>query len=262
MLTLGFGPSPKAKRIYLNRQYPDCLWYFWNFDSNKHEPIVHESITGTLTRVEVEPGEHRGKPNDKILLYLSCDRQRFILVVGLETFTAKGLINALVAADLKTPITIAPEAGDSENVLFARVYRGDGEAVYVPVEQQRETIDLLSGLMAQFGSVPSKPLNPTKPQLPAIQKKALPTIDTTNLTISDQQRQELGAIAKANGWSVEAIRAYLESCGYTNSRLVLNKDFPSICQGFAQQDIIDHFHDLTAVPASNVLPLGDWEASA
>ena len=36
---LGFGNPPRARYIYANRQYPDCLWYFWNGGKSIYEPI-------------------------------------------------------------------------------------------------------------------------------------------------------------------------------------------------------------------------------
>jgi hypothetical protein len=262
-MELGFGPSPRPKKIYLNRQYPDCLWYFWDFEANKHIPIAHESITGYLTKVEIDTKEFKGKENQKINLSLNCGRMKYILVVGLDTFTAKGLLNALASGiDLKAPITIAPEAGDTENVLFAKVYREDGENIYVPQEQQREPIDALGALIAQLGGVPKQPA-PTavKPSLPAVPKTTR-TIDASNLTITEQQRQELIAIAKSHNWAVPAIQAYLKACGYSHSRLIQNKDFQAICEGFGQADISDYYHETTAVPATQTLPLGEWEVAS
>ena len=39
VVPLGFVAPPKSRFIYANRQYSNCLWYFWNNAKNEHEPI-------------------------------------------------------------------------------------------------------------------------------------------------------------------------------------------------------------------------------
>ena len=52
--TLGFGHPPKPRYIYANRQYSDCLWYFWNGAKSEHEPIEFHASTGIFERLEIE----------------------------------------------------------------------------------------------------------------------------------------------------------------------------------------------------------------
>ena len=54
---LGFGHSPKPRYIYANRQYPECLWYFWDGANKKHEPILFLALTGIVEKLEIEQKE-------------------------------------------------------------------------------------------------------------------------------------------------------------------------------------------------------------
>jgi hypothetical protein len=126
---LGFGHPPKPRYIYANRQYSDCLWYFWNGAKSEHEPIVHHALTGIVTKVDVEAKEFRGKPDPKLNVHVMADRA-YVIQAGFETQFARGLLYSLhQLPDLSRPITIAVEAGDTEQVLFCRVYQS-GQAVF------------------------------------------------------------------------------------------------------------------------------------
>lgn len=135
---LGFGHPPKPRYIYVNRQYPDCLWYFWNGAKNEHEPIEKHALTGIIERLEIEEKEFRGKPDYKVKLYIQADR-KYVIQSGLETLFAKGLLYTLsklpIAAFLQA-MTIAVEPGDTEQVLFCRIYNPTtGQAVYAPYSE-------------------------------------------------------------------------------------------------------------------------------
>ena len=132
---LGFGHPPKPRYIYANRQYNDCLWYFWNGAKNEHEPILTNALTGVLEKLEIEQKEFRGKPDCKVNLTVMADR-RYIIQAGLETLFSKGLLytlSKLPAGAFLSPITIAVEPGETDQVLFCRVYNpATGTAVYAP----------------------------------------------------------------------------------------------------------------------------------
>ena len=132
---LGFGHPPKARYIYANRQYPDCLWYFWNGGKSVHEPIEHHAITGFIEKLEVEEKEFRGKPDLKVNLHIRADRS-YVIQSGQDTLFAKGLLytlSKLPVEAFKKPITIAVEAGETEQVLFCKIYNPiTGNAVYAP----------------------------------------------------------------------------------------------------------------------------------
>ncbi len=132
---LGFGHSPKPRYIYANRQYPECLWYFWDGANKKHEPILFQALTGIVEKLEIEEKEYKGKPDYKVNLHIRAERN-YVIQSGLETLFAKGLIytlSKLQVVSFNKPMTIAVEPGDTEQVLFSRIYNpGTGQAVYAP----------------------------------------------------------------------------------------------------------------------------------
>lgn len=273
---LGFGPSPRPRTIYLNRQYPDCLWYFWKGAENTYEPIGHESLTGYLTKIEIENKEFRGKPDPKINLWMRCDRA-YKIQVGCDTLTFKSLLSALTKVeDFTQPITIAPEPGDTEQVVFARVAI-DGEIIYAPYTEDTNWPDILQSLIDRLGGETPQAITdtprsqgaplpklgppkltsakPTLPNLPAPSntKKIAPRI------ITDQQRSAFVALVRTHGWSVEAVKAYLGSCGYTHSSTIAPKDYDGICEGICQADTHEYFEQKATVIADQ---LGTWEDAA
>lgn len=132
---LGFGYPPKPRYIYANRQYNDCLWYFWNGAKNEHEPIEYTALTGTIEKLEIEEKEFRGKPDPKINLHIRADRL-YVIQAGFETLFAKGLLYTLAKLPteaFRQPITIAVEPGETDQVLFCRIYNPiTGNSVYAP----------------------------------------------------------------------------------------------------------------------------------
>ena len=134
---LGFSDPPRTRYIYANRQYPNCLWYFWNGGNSSHEPIEHHAITGVIDKIEVEVKEFRGKSDPKLNVHIKADRP-YVIQSGMDTLFAKGLIFTLSKLPIEAfrkPIMIAVEAGDTEQVLFAKVYNpATGVLVYAPYE--------------------------------------------------------------------------------------------------------------------------------
>jgi hypothetical protein len=137
--TLGFGHPPKPRYIYANRQYSDCLWYFWNGAKNDHEPIEYHALTGIIEKLDIEEREFRGKPDYKVNLYVRADRA-YVIQSGYDTLFARGLIytlSKLPVEAFRQPITIAVEPGDTEQVLFCRIYNpATSQAVYAPYPEQ------------------------------------------------------------------------------------------------------------------------------
>ncbi len=137
--TLGFGHPPKARYIYANRQYSDCLWYFWNSAKSEHEAIEHHALTGIIEKLEIEEKEFRGKPDYKVNLHMRADRA-YVIQSGYDTLFARGLIFTLSKLPIEAfrqPITIAVEPGDTEQVLFCRIYNpATGQAVFAPYPEQ------------------------------------------------------------------------------------------------------------------------------
>ena len=132
---LGFCDPPRTRYIYANRQYPGCLWYFWDGGKKAHEPIEQHAITGVILSIELEVKEFRGKSDPKINIHIQADRP-YVIQSGMDTLFAKGLIftlSKLPVEAFRKPIMIAVEAGDTEQVLFAKVYNpATGLLVYAP----------------------------------------------------------------------------------------------------------------------------------
>jgi hypothetical protein len=133
--SLGFSHPPKPRYIYANRQYSDALWYFWNGAKNEHEPIEQTALTGWIEKLEIEEKEFRGKPDLKVNLSIRADRP-YVIQAGVETMFAKGLLYTLAKLPIEAfrqPITIAVEPGETEQVLFCRIYNpSTGNPVYAP----------------------------------------------------------------------------------------------------------------------------------
>lgn len=132
---LGFGHPPKPRYIYANRQYSDCLWYFWNGAKNEPEPIAYQALTGVIEKLEIETKEFRGKPDAKVNLAIRADRP-YVIQAGFDTMFAKGLLytlSRLPVEAFRQPITVAVEPGETEQVLFCRIYNpSTGNSVYAP----------------------------------------------------------------------------------------------------------------------------------
>ena len=132
---LGFGHSPKPRYIYANRQYAECLWYFWDGAKKEHEPILFQALTGIVEKLETEQKEYKGKPEFKVNFHIRAERN-YVIQSGYETLFAKGLVytlSKLPVTSFNKPITIAVEPGDTEQVLFCRVYNPvTKQAVYAP----------------------------------------------------------------------------------------------------------------------------------
>lgn len=136
---LGFGHSPKPRYIYANRKYPDALWYFWNSAKDEHEPIEFNALTGIIERLEIdEEKEYKGKPEHKVKLHIRADRN-YVIQAGIETLFAKGLLytlSKLPTIAFTQAMTIAVEPGDTEQVLFCRIYNPKTQqAVYAPYDE-------------------------------------------------------------------------------------------------------------------------------
>jgi hypothetical protein len=274
MTALGFGPSPRPRYIYLNRQYPECLWYFWDHAGNKPEPIAHGSLTGTLTGIELLTKEFRGKPDPKIDLYLKCDRN-YKLQIGLDTTTAKSLLSALSQVkDFSQPMTIVPEPGDTDQVLFGKIAI-DGEVLFAPYADNADWPAILQTLINRLGgetpqavteaprsqSAPLPKLTQSQkpsPSLPTLPPHRTATAQDDRI-ITDQQRKDFAALTITYKWSTDAVKLYLGNCGYMHSSTIAPKDYESICEGIRQVDTHQYFEDKATIVADQ---LGTWEDAA
>lgn len=282
---LGFGPSPRPQTIYLNRQYPECLWYFWDHAASKQQPIEHESLTGYLTQIEIKEKEFRGKTDIKLNFHLRCDRA-YKIEVGLDTLTAKSLLSGLMkVTDFTQPITIAPEPGDTDTVVFGKIAI-DGEIIYAPYPEDTIWPDILQALIDALRAVgdhrlpssavraahpaPSSPAPQSSPPARSLPTPSaspkLPTLPPTSpnptndpRVITDAQRKDFVSLVRRNGWSTEAVKLYLSNVGYSHSSTIAPKDFESVCDGITQADMKRFFEDKATIAADQ---LGTWEDAA
>lgn len=274
-MKLGFGRSPQGRKVYLNHQYPECLWYFWDHSNKTYVPILHESLTGYLKSIYLSEKEYKKDQNQKLNFVFDCEDDRYIVEVGIDTIPARKLVEGFSVVDISKAVTIAPKAGDKEpNAIFVNFYQ-EHDRIRVESTEGGDFLGLLANLMMH--------VNVTKPDVDSIEPSAipqtspsrstaptpkLPTLPTAAKTdnldqpISDADRAKFVAIVREQKWTTAAVTAYLGSCGYTNSRLILNRDFISISNGIREADICDHFHGLTDVEAVSTLPLGTWESAA
>jgi hypothetical protein len=117
---LGFTDTPLLYRIYANRSN-NCLWY--TVRAGEVQPIAHSALTGYLQDLKFEQVERRGKPVTKLMTYLKGDRL-YCVESGYDSQFSKGLLAAiaqLTPAQLTHPITLMPQPGEDDAVLFCRV---------------------------------------------------------------------------------------------------------------------------------------------
>lgn len=151
---LGFCDPPSPTIVYANRQYPDCVLYTWDFEGNKHNPISKRAIACIVTEIKVVEKEFRKKLDKKLQVKVQADRA-YTIESGLDTQFSKGLIASLDAlgGDISKPIVIEAEAGDTETVLFCRVYLG-GESVRTPKHEDIDFINSLGRISMALGGIP------------------------------------------------------------------------------------------------------------
>lgn len=270
-MKLGFGASPRGRKVYVNHQYPECLWYFWDHVNNTYIPILQESLTGYLKAIYLKDKDYRNKQNQKINFVFDCGDDRYILEVGLDTIPARKLIEGFAVVDLSEPITIEPQAGDKEpQAIFINFYAGH-ERLRVESGRDDDFLGLLETVMKRVNgetsqvpptqapaSVPRSQVISTAPETAVRSQSIVPSNNPTS-TIAEAQRQYFASVAKDENWEVTAIRAYLTSLKYTNSRMIPIKDFDSVCVGLKDSEVRSYFHEKVAAEA---LALGTWEDAA
>ena len=271
-MKLGFGASPRGRKVYVNHQYPECLWYFWDHGNNTYIPILHESLTGYLRAIYLKDKDYKNKANQKINFVFDCEDDRYILEVGLDTIPARKLIEGCAVVDASKPITIEHQAGDKEpQAIFINFYEGN-ERLRFEAGRDDDFLGLLETVMNRINGTTSQavppaqaPVSAPRSQVPSQVPSALPLQQVsrsfTSTVISDEQRKQFAKIAKDSNWEVAAIRAYLGSCGYTHSSTIASVDFEKICLGLKEDDIRSHFHRQTGITASETSSLGTWEQS-
>jgi hypothetical protein len=161
--SLGFCHPPKTRYIYANRQYQDCLWYFWDGNKNQHIPIEHNALSCSISSLEIEQKEFRGKPDPKVNLHVKADR-RYAIQAGFDTQFARGLLYGLYSMpDLSGVVIIAAEAGDTEQVLFCRIYDQQGQSVFAQPPDLVDWDDVARSIQSRLNAPPAQSTAPPTP---------------------------------------------------------------------------------------------------
>ena len=120
---LGLHNDAGICKIYCNRQH-SSLWY--TLTNGEPIPVTATALTGYLKELRFEQTERRGKLCHKLIATIQADRV-FLLESGYDTHFSKGMLAAvalLAPRQLLQPITIQPQPGDDDSVLFCRIWCG------------------------------------------------------------------------------------------------------------------------------------------
>lgn len=197
---LGFCDPPSATWLYANRQYSDCLWYFWDKSiqgEDKHIAPPKNAIKAIVLKVSVKEGEYRNKPAHKLRVKVQADKL-YVIECGLETMTAQTLIAGLFAVpDFNQRVTIVAEAGETEQVLFCRVFDHDGNYLRTETDENTDYSLLLQKIQNRLdcstapehqpAPVPAQPKPIAPPPAPPIVEAEEETEIEYEFTIEDEQ---------------------------------------------------------------------------
>lgn len=205
---LGFCPSPMRRRLYANLQY-NCPLYFWNGATQKPEPTDHPAIACVIQAIGVEAGEHKGKPNNKVIIDILADVP-YRLVIGIDTLTIKSLLLGLVQVDFVRPVTFAFRSGDEDNALFCDVWQngdrfGSGDR---PLKQITEAavLSLIDQVQSMLTAPQPESIAPSEPTLPRLHD-AQPEPIADPLTGQTALIPEDGPIVDALNSAIRTIRS-------------------------------------------------------
>lgn len=133
---LGLHNEAGNCKIYCNR-HNGSLWYI--LSNGEPQAVAQSALTGYLKELKFEKCERRGKEVHKLLAIVQADRT-YILESGHDTQFAKCLLAAIASLSpqqLYSPVTLQPQAGDDESVLFCRVWIGS-ELVMASYNEQTD----------------------------------------------------------------------------------------------------------------------------
>lgn len=219
---LGFCNPPIPRYIYANRQYPECLWYFWDFQNSKPIPILTTALKGVVTGIRIEEKEFRGKSEPKLQCEVLAD-QRYVIVCGFDTLFAKGLLSALATLtkeQINAPIVIAAEPGDTEQVLFCKVYI-NSEYVFAPYTPDTDWDLMVSGIVAKLP--PSMPRAKGQTQDPPQHVAPAPRQSHEEIDLSDLV-VKIGIEVDRVGWTKKQGSAHLQQTYGKKTRAELDAE--------------------------------------
>lgn len=142
-----------TRTIYANRQYPDCLWYFWNGGEKVHEPIATPVLTGRITNFQIMEKEFRGRSDDKIQIEMMTTEGRFNVETGFETVVGRGWMIALLMLSPKEGdlISLKVRPGDQdEKALLGSLYNSEEREVFKPYTKEENWKCVADRLIAMF----------------------------------------------------------------------------------------------------------------
>ncbi len=140
---LGLVETPSTLWIYANRSN-NCPWY--TIRDGEVSPVLQTALTGYLSALKFEKVDRRGKEVIKLQAFIKADRP-YCVESGYDSHFSKGLLSAvamLTPEQLRQPITIAPQPGSDESVLFCRVFVGS-ELVRTTYDEQTNWREISRG---------------------------------------------------------------------------------------------------------------------
>jgi hypothetical protein len=243
---LGFGHPPSGRYIYANRQYSDCLWYFYNGEKKEHDPIAHHALTGLVEKLEIETKEYKNKPEVKLNLHLRADR-RYVIQSGFNTEFAKGLLarlNQVSASALRSPLTIGVQAGETDQVLFCRLWDSQGEGIKVETMEGLDYVAIAADIAARIGGDGDRPAPAQKPQPKATapQPKPLAKAQPKGDKITADQRRELITHSRSKGLSDEGLKYGLRCNGFSSTADLDELKFAELMVAIVDSAIVAHWN--------------------
>lgn len=134
-MELGFSNVSRLPRIVYVAKEGGSLWHFWSVEKQEIEPILANSISGYLRRLEVvaTTSEKYGV-SDKLRIHLEAGKENFVLQSGIDSWFSKSLLRnlgCLTRQQLLNWIAIEPYTPDQgSKVIFARVYDSQNQRIY------------------------------------------------------------------------------------------------------------------------------------
>jgi hypothetical protein len=244
---LGFGHPPSGRYIYANRQYSDCLWYFYNGEKKEHDPIAHHALTGLVEKLEIETKEYKNKPEVKLNLHLRADR-RYVIQSGFNTEFAKGLLarlNQVSASALRSPLTIGVQAGETDQVLFCRLWDSQGEGIKVETMEGLDYVAIAADIAARIAGDGDRPAPPPKAQpKPVVSQPKVKLADRSipSDAISMEKRRELFSFADSKGLTEEGLKYGLRCNGFASTAQLTELKCAELMVAISDGAIVTHWN--------------------